>query len=179
MTRGPIGSAMSAARGAWSRVLQLLALWAPGAESVRPMLHRLRGVRMGRGVSIGIGVILEPARPELLRIGDNVSIGIRATILGYSCRTTGERLDAGVTHTVVLEDDAFIGPGALILPNVTIGTGAVVDAGSVVTADVDPHVMVRGNPAQPVATCRVALTSDVPQRAFLAGLRPLRPGSGG
>ncbi|MGH7530873.1 MAG: acyltransferase [Gemmatimonadales bacterium] len=42
---------------------------------------------------------------------------------------------------------AAIGSGAVILPNVTIGEGAVVGAGAVVTRDVPPHTVVAGNPA--------------------------------
>lgn len=47
-----------------------------------------------------------------------------------------------------IEDKAWIGSGAIILPGVTIGTGAIVAAGSVVTKDVVPNSMVGGNPAE-------------------------------
>ncbi|MBI3616096.1 MAG: CatB-related O-acetyltransferase [Candidatus Omnitrophica bacterium] len=45
-------------------------------------------------------------------------------------------------------NDVWIGIGSVILPNVTIGHGAIVTAGSVVTADVPPYAVVGGNPAQ-------------------------------
>ena len=45
--------------------------------------------------------------------------------------------------------DVWIGGGAIILPGVTIGDGAVIGAGSVVTRDVAPGVTVTGNPARP------------------------------
>jgi len=49
---------------------------------------------------------------------------------------------------VVIEDDAWIGQRAIILPGVTIGRGSVVAAGSVVMTSVPPNVLVAGNPAR-------------------------------
>jgi acetyltransferase-like isoleucine patch superfamily enzyme len=50
---------------------------------------------------------------------------------------------------VIIEDDAWIGIGAIILKGVRIGAGARVAAGSVVTRDVPPGASVAGNPARP------------------------------
>lgn len=50
-------------------------------------------------------------------------------------------------RSVVISDDAWIGCMSVILPGVTIGEGAIVGAGSVVTKDVAPHTVVGGNPA--------------------------------
>jgi acetyltransferase-like isoleucine patch superfamily enzyme len=70
------------------------------------------------------------------------------------------------TQGVTIEEDAFIGPGVLILPNVVIGRGAVVTAGSVVTKSVPPMIMVQGNPAVAIAKCGVPLTPEVSLKAF-------------
>lgn len=56
----------------------------------------------------------------------------------------GVKLEA---ETVKIEDDAWIGSHSVIIKGVTIGKGAVVAAGSVVTKDVAPYTMVGGNPA--------------------------------
>jgi acetyltransferase-like isoleucine patch superfamily enzyme len=53
-----------------------------------------------------------------------------------------------VTHPVVIEDDVWIGIGAILLKGVHIGTGARIGAGAVVTASVLPGVSVAGNPAR-------------------------------
>lgn len=53
---------------------------------------------------------------------------------------------------VVIKDNAFIGAGCIILPGVTIGTGALVGAGSVVTKDVADGMVVAGNPAKQIMT---------------------------
>jgi acetyltransferase-like isoleucine patch superfamily enzyme len=54
-----------------------------------------------------------------------------------------------LSRPVVIEDDAWIGIGAIVLKGVRIGQGARVGAGSVVTADVPAGVYVAGNPARP------------------------------
>ncbi|EME83996.1 uncharacterized protein MYCFIDRAFT_101699, partial [Pseudocercospora fijiensis CIRAD86] len=51
---------------------------------------------------------------------------------------------------IKVEEDVFIGADCIILPFRTIGKGAVVGAGSVVTRDVKPYTVVAGNPAKPV-----------------------------
>lgn len=51
---------------------------------------------------------------------------------------------------VVIETKAWIGFGAKVLKGVTIGEGAVVGAGSVVTRDVPPYTVVAGNPAREI-----------------------------
>jgi maltose O-acetyltransferase len=57
-----------------------------------------------------------------------------------------------ITAPVTIEDYVFIGPRAIILPGVTIGRGAVVAAGAVVTKNVAPGTVVGGIPAKPIAT---------------------------
>lgn len=53
---------------------------------------------------------------------------------------------------VTIGDDVWIGGAAVVLPGVTIGDGAVVAAGSVVTKDVPPRTVVGGNPARVLKT---------------------------
>ncbi len=53
---------------------------------------------------------------------------------------------------IVVKDNCFIGYGAIILPNVTIGPNSIVGAGSVVTKDVPPNSIVAGNPARVINT---------------------------
>jgi acetyltransferase-like isoleucine patch superfamily enzyme len=158
--------------GAKRRLLALAALYGPGAETTRVRLHRARGVKIGEGCFIGTDVILETAFPHLIEIGDRVDIGMRTTVVAHQ---QGEVADEGVP-SVRIGDDVFIGPGSILLPHVTVGDGAVINAGSVVTTSVPPLTMVRGNPAQPVATCKRPLGRSVPLREFYRGLKPIGRG---
>ena len=149
--------------GLRNRLLQLLARNAPGATTVRVWLHRRRGVRIGRGVWIGYDAVIETSRPRLIRIGDRASIGIGALIIGHYREKKG----------VAMEEDASVGPGAVVLPGVRIGRGAVITAGSVVTRNVRPMTVVRGNPAVEVARLAAVATPDTSLREFSRSLRPL------
>jgi acetyltransferase-like isoleucine patch superfamily enzyme len=150
-------------RGLINRSFQLLARILPGAETLRVMLHRARGVHIGKDVFISQDVILETSHPHLIAIEDRVSIGIRVIIIAHF-----RELHQGVR----IEHDAFVGPGAIILPDVTIGHGAVVTAGSVVTRPVPPMTVVQGNPAVPVARCGVPFTASTTSREFSRHLKP-------
>lgn len=150
-------------RGAANRVLQHLARIMPGAQTLRVLLHRARGVQIGRGVWIGYDVILDTSRPYLIAIEDGSSIGMRVTVIAHFRESQG----------VKIEQDAFVGPGVIILPNVVIGRGAVVTAGSVVTQSVPPMTVVQGNPAVPIARCGITLGKDVLLKDFSRRLKPL------
>jgi acetyltransferase-like isoleucine patch superfamily enzyme len=151
-------------QGFRNRILQHLARIVPGARSLRVTLHRLRGVNIGKNVWIGYDVILDTSRPYLITIEDGASLSMRVTVIAHFRETQG----------VKIEQDAFIGPGAIILPNVTIGHGAVVTAGSVVTQSVPPMTVVQGNPAVPIASCEIPLSSEeVTLKEFSRRLKPL------
>jgi len=150
-------------KGIKNRLLQGLARSTPGATSLRVLLHRLRGVKIGDNVWIGYDAIVETAHPEFVEIQDGASIGIRAVLIAHFRELTG----------VVIEEDASIGPGAIVMPNVVIGRGSVVTAGSVVTKSVPPMTVVQGNPAKAIARVGKPLKLDISAREFSRSLRPL------
>ena len=63
-----------------------------------------------------------------------------------------EHPDFDIFGKVVIEDWAYIGAYSQIMPGVTIGEGALVAAGSIVTKSVAPHTVVAGNPARYICT---------------------------
>lgn len=105
-------------------------------------------------VSIGDNSrINERSRIRNVIIGKNVLIAPEVYIL-HSGHAYGDRsipmLEQGETSyaKTVIEDDVWIGARSIILPGRRIGKGAIVAAGSVVTKDVEPYVIVGGNPAR-------------------------------
>lgn len=151
--------------GIRNRILQHIARSVPGALSWRPRLHRWRGVNIGKNVWIGYDAIIETSYPYLVTIKDGATIGIRALIIAHF---------RGLDRGVVIEEEAFLGPGTIILPNVVVGRGAVVAAGSVVTTSVPPMTLVQGNPAKPIARVGIPPSMQVSFQEFSASLRPLR-----
>jgi maltose O-acetyltransferase len=109
---------------------------------------RRSGVQIGRRTRINRDCCLDARGP--VQIGDNVSISPEVAIL-----TAEHRYDspdfALLTRRVVIEDHAWIGMRATILPGTVIGRGAVVAAGAVATGEIAPMTVVAGVPARVVA----------------------------
>ena len=110
--------------------------------AVKRWLYRRLGVKVGAQVSIGLNAQLDWLFPELIRIGDNVTIGMDACILTHEFLRHEYRLGA-----VEIGPDAVIGGRAIILAGVKVGARAVVGAGAIVTKDVPPGAMAIGAPA--------------------------------
>jgi amino acid adenylation domain-containing protein len=156
--------------GIKNRLLQLFARIAP--LSARPVLHRWRGVNIGTNVYIGYDAIIETARPWLVSIGNEAGVGIRSTIIAHFFGMEGASLRRG-NFSVEIGHMAWVGPGVLILPNVKIGDGAVVAAGSTVTTSIPAWTFASGNPAKPVAKCGLPITQGVSYAEFISHLEPL------
>jgi acetyltransferase-like isoleucine patch superfamily enzyme len=89
--------------------------------------------------------------PEYTKLGNNVQLSA-CTILGHDgsiCmlnRAYGKKLDR--VGSVTINDNVFIGHGAIILPNITIGHNVIVAAGSLVSKDIQSGCIVAGIPAK-------------------------------
>lgn len=130
---------------------------------------------MGKNVWIGLFVHLDDLHPTALSIGDNCTIGIRTSILTHFYWGPRRKSSNG---TVVIEDDVFIGPHCVILPNVRIGAGSVIQAGSVVTRSVPPRTFWGPPPAEALGRVTVPLTANHGYAEFLRGIaRSARRGS--
>jgi heptaprenylglycerol acetyltransferase len=166
-------------RAVRNRVYQVIARLAPGSSSLRIWLHRKRGVTIGTNVFIGTDVILDTSLPRKISIGNNVVVGMRTTLIGHFGSFGAEHVRSR-KPSLIIEDDVFIGPSVTVLPNIRIGKGSVIMAGSVVTKSVVPGTLVRGNPAEPVGLCGIPLLQTTPMWEFYRNLRPIpkkRPAS--
>lgn len=125
-----------------SRVSVLGSLRLLGEGDVAARLHVGEGTLIAPGVTLGLD--------GDITIGRNVSLSPGATLytathaLGFG----SQRMSPAVTpKAIVVQDGVWVGMHSLVLPGVTLGQGCVVSAGSVVTQDVPPNVLVGGNPA--------------------------------
>lgn len=128
-------------------------------------LKRLK--RCGKNVSVRQPACFEGM--EHIEIDDNVSIAAFVHIWGYGGVKIGKRVMiashtaiSSITHDhrskemsktvvakpIIIEDDVWIGAHVVIVPGVTIKTGAVIGAGSVVLHDVEAYNIVAGVPAR-------------------------------
>lgn len=103
---------------------------------------------IGRECIIDIGCLFELG--ESIVIGDHVTIGNNVMMITttHELGPKEHRAGAATRSPVRVEDGAWIGPRSVILPGVTIGAGAIVDAGTVVNKNVAPSTRVSGTPAR-------------------------------
>ncbi|VXC94979.1 maltose acetyltransferase domain-containing protein [Serratia oryzae] len=129
---------------------------------IEPPLHVAYGSQIAIGDNFYANFNLVVVDDGKVLIGDNVMIAPNVTI-----STTGHPVDPTVRITgqqfslaVTIEDNVWIGSGAIINPGVTIGRNSVIGAGSVVTKDVPCDVVAAGVP------CRVLRSIGERDRIF-------------
>lgn len=134
------------------KFLKLIAKHIPG-NGIRVWLYRRCGYDIGKEVYIGEDLIvvdeLEGTSTKLC-IGDRASISPRVTFVLHSAPNLS-RIRPHVNEKrgwIIVGKDAWIGTGAVLLPDMEIGEGAVVGANSVVTRSVPAYSIVAGAPAR-------------------------------
>lgn len=129
--------------------------------------HAARGVFLWANNNIQIGNNFYIGKYSIIEcnalIGDNVIMANHVSLIGrydhnyqqigVPIRLASHIADEdynwkGVNQKIVIEDDVWIGLGAIVLSGVTIATGSIIAAGSVVTKNVEPYSIYGGNPAR-------------------------------
>ena len=117
-------------------------------NAIHPTVYKDPDVKIGKGCYIGQGVIIVTGTV----IGNCVNIHTGATIDHDNIIEDGANLGPGV-HTagrVRIERDAFLGTGAIVIPDAGVGEGTIVGAGAVVINHLPPHITAVGVPAKAV-----------------------------
>jgi len=140
------------------KIFKMVAKNAPFYK-LRIKLLRMCGYSIGKNVYIAEGLIISEKLDyceDNLIIGNRVAIGPRVTLVTVPDPNFSKRLRIKTEcGKIIIKDDAWIGAGAVILPNITIGEGAVVGANAVVTKDVEPYTIVAGVPARVIRKLKV------------------------
>jgi acetyltransferase-like isoleucine patch superfamily enzyme len=145
-------------------MLRVKAALCPYPDVRRLMLTR-SGIRIGQEVEINFGIVVvgRGKNPPALVLGDRVAVGPRVTFVTCSLPGCSQLLElAEIQNAIVglgpirVDEDVWLGAGAILLPNVTIGRGAIVGAGAVVTHNVAPYTIVAGIPARAIRTLSTA-----------------------
>lgn len=106
-----------------------------------------RGLRLGINVHFAADVFLDPSHCFLINIGNNITFAPNVRIIAHDA-STKQYLGFTRIGLVTIRDDCFIGDSVVILPGVTIGSRAIVGAGSVVSKDIPENSVAAGCPAQ-------------------------------
>ncbi|HET6837673.1 MAG TPA: acyltransferase [Gemmatimonadales bacterium] len=141
---------------AWRLRKKILKRWARNAffPAWRVQLLRACGFAIGRDVYIADDLLIVEELTERgnVTIGNRVSIAPRVTLVtsSHPNRSLIREFAPVAQGPIVIEDDAWLGAGCIILPGVHVGRGAVVGANSVVVSSVPALHVVAGQPARTV-----------------------------
>lgn len=160
-----LGSKMK--RFLWAIVWTSFARYTPRwcLNGWRCFLLRIFGAKVGKRCRIyGSATIWQPANLEVgddcwidectkiycvekIKIGGNSVVSAGAFLCGAGHDVTSPRFEL-VAKPIVIGECVWIASNSIVLPGVTIGDGAVVAAGAVVTSDIAPWTIVGGNPSR-------------------------------
>ena len=136
----------------------LLEPFAP--RKLRPSLMRKMGCHVGQGCFIGDHVRIDTGHADMITLEDGVSIAGGSRLLCHQrdfhdyCVGDDYNKLGYTIKPIVLKKGCLVGMESFVLPGVTIGEGAIVGAGSLVTKDVQAWTIATGRPATVVKTIR-------------------------
>lgn len=123
---------------------------------IRPWVLRKVGCHVGKDVFIGSGVWIDAGHADLIYIGDHAHVTGRTGLLCHKRELKNYRIGDDYaklpykTGEIHLGKGCSTGTGTLIMPGVTVGEGAIIGAGSLVTKDIPAWTIAIGRPAKVV-----------------------------
>jgi acetyltransferase-like isoleucine patch superfamily enzyme len=123
-------------------------------RKLRPFILRRMGCHVGKGCFIGDYVRIDTSHTDMIVIEDSVSIASGSRLLCHQRDFSGfcvgdDYMKLGyVVKPIVLKKGCLVGMESFVMPGVTIGEGAIVGAGSLVTKDIPAWTIAAGRPAK-------------------------------
>lgn len=143
--------------------------WAQHAPwgGFRKWLQRQRGVKIGKGVHWGTNIVVDNAFPYFVNIEDGASIAGNDYFLVHNKPLDYHKncCDSFVAP-IYVRKNAWIAINVTVLPGVEIGEGSIISAGSVVSKDIPPFTVAKGNPAKVVADLAEILRDNYTPEEF-------------
>jgi len=123
-------------------------------RKIRPILWRWMGAKVGKDCFIGYEVWVDMTNTHLIEMEDHVHITNRCLLLCHQRDLSNYHIGDDYAklgynkRKIVLKKGCLIGMNSMIMPGVTIGEGAIVGAGSLVTKDIPEWTIATGRPAK-------------------------------
>lgn len=125
-------------------------------RKLRPCLMRRMGCHVGKGCFIGDHVRIDTGHADMITLEDGVSVAGGTRLLchqrdfsDYFVGSDYNKLGYSI-KPIILKKGCLIGMESFVLPGVTVGEGAIVGAGSLVTKDIPAWTVATGRPAKVV-----------------------------
>lgn len=125
-------------------------------RKIRPILWRWMGAKVGKDCFIGYEVWVDMTNTELIEMEDHVHIANRCLLLCHQRDLSDYHIGDDYAklgyhkRKIILKKGCLIGMNSMVMPGVTIGEGAIVGAGSLVTKDIPAWTIATGRPAKVV-----------------------------
>ena len=137
-------------------ILRIMALRCNGFAWIQPGVIIVHSDRISVGTNFGVNSHSYINGIGGIEIGNFVLIGSNVTISSgmhpIEGRETSVFARQSVPKKIIIEDDVWIGAGAVIMPGIRLARGTVVGANSVVTKDTEEYSVVVGAPARKIRT---------------------------
>jgi maltose O-acetyltransferase len=128
---------------------QLLGHLGDGASIVPPFACDYGyNITLGEEAFVNFNAVFLDCAP--IKVGDRAQIGPAVQLLAADHPLDPQTRREGLENAkpITIGDDAWLGGGAIVLPGRSVGAGAVIGAGSVVTRDIPPNTVAVGNPCR-------------------------------
>jgi len=125
-------------------------------RKIRPILWRWMGAKVGKNCFIGYEVWVDLTNTYLIEMEDHVHIANRCLLLCHQRDLSDYHIGDDYAKLgynkskIILKKGCLVGMNSMIMPGVTIGEGAIVGAGSLVTKDIPAWTIAIGRPAKVV-----------------------------